>query len=127
MLGFLSLYIVVELDQKLIFGDDSAFWVRVVEDGRLIDNVTKRRVFNQHAQLAHLRLLLLVLVFEEDLKARSLDVVRHVDDFFEARDAQCHVLCRDSCEVESVQSHLRGRLSHALGGQAANHLTRVDD
>lgn len=86
------MHIIVQLNKHLVIGDDRSLWVGIIVDRRLVHNVVERGVLNLHTKLADLALALLVLVTEEDLQARRLDVVRDVDDLFKARDTKSDVL-----------------------------------
>lgn len=79
------------------------------------------------SKLGSLFLIVSVFLLQIDLHTGGLDVLGHVDDFFESGDSECYVLCRHSCEMESVKGHLCGGLSNGLCGDRANHLTWVCD
>lgn len=62
---------------------------------------------------------------QEDPDGWRLDSLGHVDDLLEPWDTQRHVSCSHSSQMEGVEGHLCGGLTHALGTDAAGHLARV--
>lgn len=66
------------------------------------------------------------LTQQEDCERGSLGPLGDVDQLLQTRHAQCYVLGRHAGVVESVECHLRGRLSQRLSGQGAHHFTRVN-
>lgn len=66
------------------------------------------------------------LTQQEDGERRSLGPLGDIDQLLETRHTQRDVLGRHTGVVESVERHLRGRLSQRLSGQSADHLTRVN-
>lgn len=83
---------VVEVNQVLIFSDNSPVWIRIVVDGGVAHNLGKSGVLDLASNSGCHCVVFAVLFFKVDFQRRSLDVLGHIDDFFESWDSKCHIL-----------------------------------
>jgi len=116
---------IVEGEQLLVSLDDGFSGIWVVVDCRTGDYVAQGRVLDRIAYLTGSRFVLAMFVLQEDPDGWRLDRLRHVDDFLEPRYTQRHIPCGHSCQMEGVEGHLCGRLTHALCTDAPRHFSRV--
>ena len=66
-------------------------------------------------------------LLEKDGDTRRLDIFGNVDELLHARHTLSALLCTHTGKVESVEGHLRHRLTKRLRGNAAHGLARITD
>lgn len=117
--------VLVEPDHITVFLNDGGSRIGVVVDLGNPRNVFEGGELEEGDQLVGVFDLELELLLEVDGHGRSLDVFGAVNDLLDPGHTEGDILGGNSREMEGVKGHLSQSLSDGLGGDGADHLTRV--